>query len=265
MSTQKRIMVAANWKMHLNVQQSSLLVHRLDKVIKAHRNVEVVLGPSTLALQPVSLEIDRRKFRLAAQDGHATDEGGNTGEVSMAMMAGLVHYAFVGHSARRIYNQESLEVIQAKMQASVRNGIVPILCVGETKHEQSAGETNQVLHDQISTALALLTPAEAAQVLIAYEPVWAISTFDGEISRPTDMQQRLTFVREQVSSLFGAKVGESIRVLYGGSVNNETAASYLTLTGCDGVFVGAASLNYQQFAGIVTAAEVQALKSHGKH
>lgn len=261
----KKTLVVGNWKMHLNTQQSSLLVRRLEQHIKPHRSVEVVLAPSMLTLQPISLEIDRRKFRLAAQDAHPADEGAFTGEVSFAMLDELVHYAIAGHSARRIYFEESLELIRDKVQAAVRNHIVPILCVGETKKERAAGETNQVLHDQVTTALANLTSAEVSKVVIAYEPVWAISTFDGEKALPSDMQKALVFIRKQVADLYGQKVADAVRLLYGGSVGPEDAGAFLELPDCDGVLVGAASLNYKQFTGIVEQAYVETVKKHGKH
>src|SRR6266567_1584195 len=145
----RKIMIAGNWKMHLNVQQSSLLVHRLSERIKAHNDIEVVLAPSLVSLQPLSLEIDRRKFRLAAQNAYLKDEGAYTGEVSFTMLKDLAHYVIVGHSERRIYFCESLETVRDKVAAAFRNGITPILCIGENKAEREEGVTKQVLHDQI--------------------------------------------------------------------------------------------------------------------
>jgi triosephosphate isomerase len=254
MNSLRRTLVVGNWKMHLNVAQSSILVHRLNMSIKTHRNIEVVISPSTLALQPLSLEIDRRKFRLAIQDAHPKDEGAFTGEVSFTMARGLVHYGIVGHSARRIYFNESLEMIRDKVAAAVRNGITPILCIGETKEERQNGETRRVLHDQIVTALHELTAEEIAGMVIAYEPVWAISTFDGEVAKPHVIQKELDHVRDQIRQLHGDMVARTVRILYGGSVDEFDARSYLELEGCDGVLVGAASLNYHKFTGIVDSA-----------
>jgi triosephosphate isomerase (TIM) len=250
----RRKLIVANWKMHLNVAQSSLLVHRLNTHIKTHRDIEVVLAPSMLALQPLSLQIDRRKFRLALQDAHPADEGAFTGEVSFTMARGLVHYGIVGHSSRRIYFNESLELIRDKVAAAVRNGITPVLCVGETKEERRNGETRKVVHGQIVSALHNLTAEEVAAMVIAYEPIWAISTFDGEIAKPHVIQKEIDHVRDQVGSLYGDVTGRTVRVLYGGSVDEFDARSYLELEGCDGVLVGAASLNYHKFTGIVDSA-----------
>ncbi|HSW79982.1 MAG TPA: triose-phosphate isomerase [Candidatus Saccharimonadales bacterium] len=250
----RKVMIAANWKMHLNVQQASLLVHRLNERIKVHRDIEVVLAPSMLCLQPLSLDIDRRKFRLAAQDAYYKDDGPYTGEVSFTMIRDIVHYSIIGHSGRRIYFHETLEETRDKVEAAVRNEITPILCVGETKEERKDGMTKQVLHDQIVTALYKLTAEEVAEMVIAYEPVWAISTFDGEVAKPHDVQDAFKFVRFQVAELYGEKTAKAIRVLYGGSVDDHDARAYLEVPGCDGVLVGAASLNYMQFSGIVDSA-----------
>lgn len=249
----KRKLVVANWKMHLNTHQASTLVHRLHEHIAVHRDVEVVLAPSMLTLQPISVEVDRRKFRLAAQDAYPKDDGPYTGEVSFAMLRDLVHYAIVGHSARRVYFNESLELIRDKVEAAVRNDIVPILCIGETKEERGAGETKQVIHDQLTTALSNVTSDDIENIVIAYEPIWAISTFEGEVAKPGDMQKAIDYIRFQVRELYGDKAAKAVRVLYGGSVDEHDARAYLELEGCDGVLVGAASLNYHQFTGIVEA------------
>lgn len=240
--------------MHLNTQEASLLVHRLDQRIKVHRDIEVVLAPSLLTLQPMSMHIDRRKFRLAAQNAYFRDDGAFTGEVSFTMLRDLVHYAIVGHSERRIYFGETLEVVRDKVQAAIRNGIVPILCIGETSHERAAGETSRVIHDQLTTALSNLTTHEVEQLVIAYEPVWAISTFGGEIAKPDAVQTAFALIRSTVKELYGEKAAAAVRLLYGGSVNADTAAGYLALPDCDGTLVGGASLNYEQFAGIVDIA-----------
>src|SRR5260370_27692343 len=131
----RRMMIVGNWKMHMNVHEARVMVHRLNERIPIHRDLEVVLAPSAVCLQPLSLEIDRRKFRLAAQDAYYKDEGPYTGEVSFTMLRDLVHYAIIGHSARRIYFHETLEEVRDKIEACVRNEITPILCVGETKDE----------------------------------------------------------------------------------------------------------------------------------
>lgn len=250
----RKKLIIGNWKMHLNTSQASLLLHRLHERIKIHRDIEVVLSPSMLVLQPLSMQIDRRKFRLAAQNAYHKDMGAFTGEVSFSMLQDLVHYVLVGHSERRIYFNESLETVRDKVTAAVRNGITPVLCVGETHEERHNGETKQVLHDQITTALSNLTSIDVQGVVIAYEPVWAISTFGGELAKPSDIQPQFDFIRSQVKELYGPKAAKAVRVLYGGSVDDQIARGYLEMDGCDGVLVGSASLNYHKFSGIVDAA-----------
>lgn len=253
----KRTLIVANWKMNLNTHEASTLLHRLHEFIPAHRDVEVVLAPSALVLQPLSLEIDRRKFRLASQNAYHRDAGAFTGEVSFTMLTGLVHYGIIGHSERRIYFNETLETVRDKVAAAIRNDIDPILCVGETKQERTDGETKIVIHDQIVTALAHLTSEEISRVVVAYEPVWAISTFGGEVAKPDDIEKVIKQIRHTISELYGATVSEEIRILYGGSVDEHSVTAYLAIPGCDGALVGSASLNYRKFAAIVDAAYQQ--------
>jgi triosephosphate isomerase len=248
------MMIAGNWKMHLSAHEASLLVHRLSERIETHRDIEVVLAPSLLSLQPLSLEIDRRKFRLAAQNAYFKDEGAYTGEVSFSMLRDLVHYAIIGHSERRIYFNETLEVVRDKVQAAVRNKITPILCIGETDLERRSGETKQVIHDQLTTALSNLTASDIEDLVIAYEPVWAISTFGGNLAKPHQVAEALKLIRFEITELYGSKAAQAVRVLYGGSVDEQIARGYLELEDCDGALVGSASLNYHKFSGIVDSA-----------
>lgn len=250
----RRTLIVGNWKEHENVAQAGLLAARLHKHITGHRDIEVVLAPSMLALQPLSLQIDRRRFRLASQNANAKDEGALTGEVSFAMLRGLVHYGIVGHSERRIYFGETLEDVRDKVAASIRNSIMPIMCVGETAQERHAEEAKQVLHDQVVSGLSNLTAEEVKHVVIAYEPVWAISNFGGELAKPDVVASNMKFIRNQVRELYGAAAAKDLRILYGGSVDDHIAGGYLALDDCDGLLVGSASLNYRKFTGIVAAA-----------
>ncbi|HSX29591.1 MAG TPA: triose-phosphate isomerase [Candidatus Saccharimonadales bacterium] len=250
----RRVLLVANWKMHLNASQASLLVHRLQERTRLHRGIEVVLAPTMLTLQPLSMQIDRRKFRLAAQNAYFQDEGAYTGEVSFAMLRDLVHYVIVGHSERRKYFNEDLPMIRDKVKAAVRNEIAPIVCIGETLQERKEGHTRRVIHDQLTTALSNLTSREVMDVVLAYEPVWAISTFEHEYARPDDVQAAMEYMREQVAHLYGQKVAREVRVIYGGSVDDTTVGGYLQIEGCDGALVGGASLNPYKFADIIETA-----------
>lgn len=258
-STPKRTLIVGNWKMHLNTSQSSLLLHRLHERIKIRRDIELVLAPSMLVLQPLSLQIDRRKFRLAAQNAYHQDEGAYTGEVSFTMLRDLVHYVIVGHSERRYKFNEGLPEIKAKVAAAVRNDITPILCVGETAQEKEDKETKQILHDQVTTALANLTAREVEKMVIAYEPVWALSTGTDYLHhatpKPGDIAEAIRNIRHNVAHLYGERVAKRVRVLYGGSVNATTARGFLETDGVDGLLVGGASLNYHEFSNIIAAAD----------
>ena len=248
----RKILIVGNWKMHLNASQASILMHRLHERIKIHRDIEIVLAPPMLTLQPMSLQIDRRKFRLAAQNAYFADEGAYTGEVSFTMLRDLVHYVIIGHSERRHVFSEDLGMVRDKVAASVRNEITPILCVGETKQERSDGETKQVLHDQLMTALHNLTAREVRESVVAYEPVWAIGT--GDVASPDEVAESVYYIRSYVRDVFGPKAASRLRILYGGSVVPEFIHSFLDIEGVDGFLVGGASLNYHSFAGIITAA-----------
>jgi triosephosphate isomerase len=251
----RKLLIVGNWKMHLNVSQASLLVHRLQERIDIHRDIEVVLAPSLLALQPLSLQIDRRKFRLAAQNAYWRDEGPYTGEVSFTMLRDLVHYALVGHSDRRHKFHEDLEMIRDKTAAAIRNEITPILCVGETGPEREEGETKQVLHDQLMSGLSNLTAGEVGDMVIAYEPVWALS--DGTnfkehlVAKPDQLDEVVKYIRSYVKDVFGDKAGKEVRILYGGSTVPEVVSGFLNVPGVDGFLVGGASLNYHLFSQIV--------------
>ncbi|HSX46494.1 MAG TPA: triose-phosphate isomerase [Patescibacteria group bacterium] len=253
-----KTLIVANWKMNLTVHEGSLLLHRLSERIRIHRDIEVVLAPSLTSLQPLSLQLDHRKFGLAAQNAYHVDEGPFTGEVSFTMLRGLVDYAIVGHSDRRYKFGESLEVVRDKVAAAVRNDIIPILCVGETRQERLDGETLQVIHDEVTTALSNLTASEVAQIVLAYEPIWALSNGKDythhEIPTPDLIAKAVRAIRNNIRHLYGKKVAESVRILYGGSSSASTAAGLLSTPGVDGLLVGGASLNYEQFSGIVEAA-----------
>lgn len=238
--------------MYLNASQASILVHRLAERIKIQRDIEVVLAPSMLTLQPLSLQIDRRKFRLAAQNAYFRDEGAFTGEVSFTMLRDLVHYVIVGHSERRHIFGEDLDMVRDKVAAAVHNEITPILCVGETQTERKDGETKQVLHDQLMTALSNLTAREVRESVVAYEPVWAIGT--GDIAKPDQVETAVGYIRKYIGDIFGPKAAQNIRILYGGSVVPDIIGGFLNIPGVDGFLVGGASLNYHSFAGIVDAA-----------
>ena len=258
----RKKLIVGNWKMNLGIHEASVFVHHLSREVAVHRDVEIAIAPTALALQPISLQIDRRQFKLAAQNFYYRDHGAFTGEISASQLRGLVDYALVGHSERRHVFHEHDKLIRDKVQAAIRNKLKPILCVGETTHERAMGETNDVLHDQIVGGLANITSEELEHVVIAYEPVWAIGT--GKNAMPDDVVKAIRVIRRQISHLFGDAAGRDIRILYGGSVRSESAAAYLGSEGVDGLLVGGASLNRHEFASIVASAHA-ASDHEGRH
>ncbi|MEO5949884.1 MAG: triose-phosphate isomerase [Candidatus Saccharimonadales bacterium] len=256
---QDKTLIVGNWKMNLTTHEASLYIHKLAGLVKPHRDVEVVIAPSLLSLQSLSLQIDRKQFKLAVQNLYWRDSGAFTGEVSAAQLHGIVNYAIVGHSERRHIFHESDKDTRAKVQAAIRNDIKPILCIGETASERADGETHDVLHDQLLGGLANVTSEELKSVVIAYEPVWAIGT--GVSAMPADVEKAVKTIRNQVKHLYGKEAAEAIAVLYGGSVKADSAAAYLATPGVDGLLIGGASLEAEGFVSIIKGAHK--LKSKG--
>lgn len=251
--------IVGNWKMNFAVGESSVYLHKLLHRVRAYREIEVVVAPSFTALQPLSLQVDRKKIRLAAQTANPHDFGAYTGEVSCTQLRGLVDYCIIGHSERRQLMHESDKRIRATVAAALRNQITPILCVGETETERTFGETFDVLRDQVLGGLSEVSTEDLSKVIIAYEPVWAISTTTGaSMASPDDIAEVINFIRRIISEVYDKTTSEAIPVLYGGSVNPSNAGAYLTIPGVNGLLIGGASLIADQFIDIIeTAKKVQ--------
>lgn len=244
--------IIGNWKMNLNVHESSLFVAKLAQSLPIKRNVETVICPSFLSLQPVSLQINHRQMKLGAQNCYWRDEGAFTGEVSAAQLRGLTQYVLVGHSDRRYIFSEDDRDIRFKVQAALRNCIRPVLCVGETEMERGDGDTEHVLCDQVASGLMNVSSEQLDQVLIAYEPVWAI----GSTAPATndDIAAAVKIIRTQVEHMFGKAAAAEVPVLYGGSSNLENGKDILASTSVDGLLLGRSSLIAPEFVGLVNAA-----------
>jgi triosephosphate isomerase len=159
-------------------------------------------------------------------------------------------------------------MIRNKVAAAARNDISPILCIGETNQEHEAHETKRVIHDQLTTALSDVTSEDMNKVVVAYEPAWAISTFQGKLAKPSEIEPIIKYIRSQISELYGDSAGVAVRVLYGGSVETQTASGYLMMDGCNGVLVGGESLHFAKFCDIVESAErvyLEKLKQEQHH
>lgn len=244
--------IIGNWKMNLNVHEASLYVAKLSQSVPIRQGVETVICPSFLALQPISLQIKHRQIKLGAQDCYWRDEGAFTGEVSATQLRGLTQYVLVGHSERRnIFGEDDRE-IRFKVQAAIRNGIRPILCVGETEFERDEGNTKHVLNDQVVSGLLNVDSDQLKDVLIAYEPVWAIGS--GKSAQADDIGDVANLIRAQIGHMFGKKAAADVPILYGGSANLTNAQVILSINNISGLLVGGASLIAPEFAGMVNVA-----------
>ena len=248
-------LMAGNWKMNLDHLQGAHLVQKLDWTLKDAKHdytaVEVVVLPAFTAIRTVQtlVEGDRLELRYGAQDLSAHDDGAYTGEISGAMLARLgCAYVTVGHSERRELHAEDDAVVGAKVRAAYQHALTPILCVGEGLDVRRAGD--QVPHTlaQLDGALQGVSAEQAATLVVAYEPVWAIGT--GEVATPDDAQQVCAAVRVRLAELYSPEVANGVRVLYGGSVKAANVAAIMAQPDVDGALVGGASLKADEFAGI---------------
>jgi triosephosphate isomerase (TIM) len=248
-------LVVANWKMNFSPGEASMYVHRLESKISPKPAVEVVICPPFIDIYPIAKELDKKKLTLGSQNIHYLDEGAFTGEISPAMLKGLAAYSLIGHSERRAMGEDD-KLIAKKVAAALRNDITPILCVGESLVDRQHELSQKVVVDQLTANLSQLTAADVARLVIAYEPVWAISHGDGQgkHATPDEVKPMVQVIRSTVEELYGEEAG-SLRVLYGGSVNPSDCLAFLKTPGVDGLLVGGASLNYEEFAEIVKAAQ----------
>lgn len=244
----RRKMIAGNWKMHKTVNEAVELAE--DIVMETNGTLnEVVIFPPFTALETVADAIDGKHVGYGAQDLHWEDQGAFTGAVSGAMIADIcAEYVIVGHSERRTIFGENEKIIASKMIAAYRNGLKPLLCVGENLEEREAGKTARKINMQLKSVLRVVAPEDAENLVVAYEPLWAIGS--GKAATPSDAQEVCRLIREKIGKLFTPDVARKVRILYGGSVNENNAASF-NISGIDGVLVGGASLKADSFAAIV--------------
>lgn len=248
--------IMGNWKMNFTVGESSLFLHKLQTKLHSSHSLQVVVAPSLVALQPLSLQVDRRKIKLAAQNFYHRDFGAFTGEVSISQLRNLVDYAIIGHSERRHILGESDRDITLKVAAALRNGLTPVLCIGETSEERKNGETADVIRDQLLSGLEEVSSEDISKVIIAYEPVWAISsTKDSTPATPDVISEVIKLIRGTLASTFGEEITEQTSVLFGGSVKPTNAAAYLGIPGVNGLLIGGASLVAPEFLDIIETAK----------
>lgn len=244
----RRKMIAGNWKMHKTVSEAVELAE--DIVMETNGTLnEVVIFPPFTALETVADAIDGKHVGYGAQDLHWEDKGAFTGAVSGAMIADIcAEYVLVGHSERRTIFGENEKIVASKIIAAYRNGLKPMLCVGENLAEREAGKTARKINMQLKSALRVISAEDAENLVVAYEPIWAIGS--GKAATPEDALEVCTLIREKIGKIFTPEIARKVRILYGGSVNEKNAASF-NLSGIDGVLVGGASLKADTFAAIV--------------
>ncbi|MDT4958146.1 MAG: triosephosphate isomerase [Pseudonocardiales bacterium] len=250
-------LIAGNWKMNLNHLEAIALTQKIAFSLNEEQltAVEVVVLPPFVDIRSVQTLVDgdRLLLKYGAQDLSPHDSGAFTGDISGPMLAKLgCSYVLAGHSERRQYHCEDDAVVNAKVTAAFRNGLTPILCVGETLDVRAAGEQIAHVTGQLDGGLAGV-PAEQAQTLVvAYEPVWAIGT--GKVATPADAQEVCAAIRERLGMLYTPDLAAGVRILYGGSVKASNAAEILSPPDVDGALVGGASLDGAEFAAICLAA-----------
>jgi triosephosphate isomerase (TIM) len=250
----RKPLMAGNWKMNLNHLEAIGLVQKLSFSLADadYEAVDVAVLPPFTDLRSVQTMVDGDHLRImyGGQDVSAHAAGAYTGEISAAMLARLgCTFVVVGHSERRQYHHEDDELVNAKVKATLTAGMTPILCVGEALAVRQAGE--QVPHTlaQLDGALAGVSPEQAAGLVIAYEPVWAIGT--GEVATPEDAQEVCAAIRGRMAQLYSPPVADDVRVLYGGSVKGSNASGIMAQRDIDGALIGGASLDVEDFVRII--------------
>ncbi len=254
MTETRRPLISGNWKMNLNHFEALKMVQELSYQVTRDDvdALDISVHPPFTDLRTVqtTLDSDKIPFFLGAQHCHSEASGAFTGEVSPSMLAKLgVRYVIAGHSERREIFGESDELINAKVRAILANDMTPILCVGETLEERQAGEAESKVQTQLKAALARVKAEQVAEMVIAYEPIWAIGT--GQTASSEDAQTMCALVRSVVADKSGSDAAESVRVQYGGSVKPTNAAELMSQPDIDGALVGGASLDASSFARIV--------------
>jgi triosephosphate isomerase len=245
-------LIAGNWKMHKTVADAEEFIAALLPRVSGADGVEVAVCPPYLALSAMVDSVRGSRVQVFAQNMHYEDEGAFTGEVSAPMLVESdVHGVVLGHSERRELFGETDRALALKVPRALNAGLVPILCVGETEEERERGDTERKLRHQVQEDLVRVPEERLGDVVIAYEPIWAIGT--GKVATAEQAQEAIAFVRALVADR-SAGAAERTRVLYGGSVKPDNAAELLALPDVDGALVGGASLDAESFAAIVAAA-----------
>ncbi|AST56638.1 triose-phosphate isomerase [Thermoanaerobacterium thermosaccharolyticum] len=241
--------IAGNWKMHMTPSDAVNLVNELKPLV-ADTDVEVVVIPPFVDLVDVKKALDGSNIRLGAQNMHWEEKGAFTGEVSPLMLKEIgVEYVVIGHSERRQYFAETDETVNRKVKSALSHGLKPIVCVGETLSQREDGKAFDVVREQTKKALDDVLKNDVTNVVIAYEPIWAIGT--GKTATSKDANDVIKVIRETIASVYDINTANEVRIQYGGSVKPDNAKELMSESDIDGALVGGASLKAQDFAKIV--------------
>ncbi len=240
-------MIAGNWKMNTTVSEAIELVNEIRRGLDQIDNVDKVICPPFISLAAVRELIKGSSIRLGAQNIYFEEKGAYTGEISPLMLADLCEFVIIGHSERRQYFNETGEIINKKVRSALRARLKPILCVGERLEENEAGRTEDVLTEQLRSSLDGID--YLSDLIIAYEPVWAIGT--GKAATGKQANKTIGFIRQTISQKYGKRIAQDLRILYGGSVTADNATEFMQQPEIDGALVGGASLKANEFLSIV--------------
>jgi len=249
----RKYLIAGNWKMNTTASESVDLISEINSLVGQQTQVQVCICPPFTSIQKSSSLVEQSEVLLGAQNMSAEPSGAFTGEISAEMLRDLyVNFVILGHSERRQYFGETNESINLKVLAAVQNNLKPIYCIGETLEERESEKTLEVVKAQVQEGLANFPLSEIDNLVLAYEPVWAIGT--GKTATDEMAQEVHAYVRGLLVDLFGDVAGSGIRILYGGSMKPENAAGLLSQPDVDGGLIGGASLNAKSFCAIVDSA-----------
>jgi triosephosphate isomerase (TIM) len=247
--------MAGNWKMNKTTGEAIDLVRELKAAISGVKGVEVAVAPPFTALYAVCKELEGSSIRLAAQNLYWEEKGAFTGEVSPLMLKEVgCHYVIIGHSERRQFFGETDETVNRRIKAALAQGLKVIFCIGETLKEKEEGKTFSVIERQVEDGLKNLSDKEMKNIVIAYEPIWAIGT--GKTATPGQAEEVHRFIRGKIEKLYSQEVSEEIRIQYGGSVTPENIKGLMEQANIDGALVGGASLKAESFSKIVRFKEL---------
>jgi triosephosphate isomerase len=240
-------LIAGNWKMNTKVSEAIELVNEMFQELDQIDNVDKVICPPFISLTAIKELIKGSTIKLGAQNLYFEEKGAYTGEISPLMLAELCEFVIVGHSERRQYFSETIEVVDKKIQAVLKVGLKPILCIGETLQENEAGKAEEILTKQLNSPSARLY--YLGGLILAYEPIWAIGT--GQAATGGQANQTIGFIRQHITQKYGKGIAQEVRILYGGSVTADNIAEFINQPEIDGALVGGASLKANEFLSIV--------------